>query len=504
MDGHFLVCIIGAGTSGINAAKQLLHDQHVDSSRIRIIEETGLPGGVWNSVQRNVTDQNDVCKEPDICEYSGSPMPDLLTTNLPKDTMAFTDLQYPALESNYPSHTAVQQYLASYCAKFVDKDCILYNTTVRRLHKDGGDGVWILNCLHKNMDSDKVSELSFTADYVMVCSGHYRYPFVPSVQFNQKEIVASRCLRCVLHSSAFRHPVDYKHSKKILIVGSRASAADIGNQLLRHGKDNQLKQEIFVSMRGEMISAKKYLMRGLLAGGVVILKNIKNVDCVTGDVSFDDGHTETQIDTIIFATGYLYKYPFLESVADYSASPCSVTPCSGAEGPKVLAHHRIACITDPTLLFVGTPGLLFSPAIIIEYQNRYATMLICGKIKAPGTMSEDEFSKLSETEREEFRLASDLGVLGSVSYCSRLARVTASKGYLAQLLFPRLYWLAVSLFLKMFEQLIHPVLKAFCNSSPNQIHNSKKNNNNNDSSSNNNNDSSSNTNNSSNSNSKLD
>lgn len=96
---------------------------------------------------------------------------------------------------------------------------------------------------------------------------------------------------------------------------------------------------------------------------------------VGGTVEFVDGRTVSDVDAIIFATGFYFSYPFLSPAsAPFSTHPVTysspkspsaapdLAPQPSAKGLRVhnLDDRMLFYLPDPTLAFLGVPFLVSS------------------------------------------------------------------------------------------------------------------------------------------------
>lgn len=451
--------MVGAGAAGLAVSKQLLLEEKVPFSEVILIDDSDGVGGLWNRSPR----------ESDLnvpCESSGSPVYDDLHTNLLKDFMSFSDFRYPIQSTHFPPHTAVKQYLEDYAHSFIPNHCIKLKTHVKTIRKLNGQ--WVLSCLVRDGHQTENIPFQFTCQYVVVCSGHYRFPLVPS--FRESPALGSSRIRKI-HSSAFQRPSDFRKYRRILIVGSRASARDLCVLLLQHNRSHDLGQEVYITIRGgvENLSFdRRAFIKPVIKHGAQIRGDVEFIDHQNGEVTFSatpladtKGSVKEHVDLIIYATGYLHQYPFLTNAVcvDSGETDSSDT----GDGYHSICRdspllHRIVSLEDPTLMFVGTPNLLLSPCIVFEYQARYVAQLISGRIQLPAnfasllgafTAAKCNFDLTVTVGRErvalsEFDMASNL-MWSNPSYCNRLAVLTNAQGYWSQLFWQRLMWVLTSL-----------------------------------------------------------
>jgi hypothetical protein len=90
-------------------------------------------------------------------------------------------------------------------------------------------------------------------------------------------------------------------------------------------------------------------------------------------VCFSDGHIETDIDSVIFCTGYHYSFPFLGPLRQ------SLTP----EGSYVRhLYQHLFYIDDPTLAFAALPKRVV-PFPISEAQSAYIARVWANRLQLP-------------------------------------------------------------------------------------------------------------------------
>src|SRR6187402_3660957 len=118
------VAIIGAGPSGLAAAKYLLAENAFET--IDILEQQAEVGGVWNytplqaervpvpQTTPRVLPQNPVWPKGAGAPVFSNPMYDRLNTNIPKNLMQYSDQDFPVESLLYPTRQDVQAYLVKY------------------------------------------------------------------------------------------------------------------------------------------------------------------------------------------------------------------------------------------------------------------------------------------------------------------------------------------------------------------------------------------------------
>jgi len=142
----------------------------------------------------------------------------------------------------------------------------------------------------KNLSEDRVLIPVKTFDYVIVATGHFSVPNIPS--FPGIDKFPGR----VLHSHSFRNASQFK-DKNVLVVGSSLSAEDIGIQCLKYGTES-----IVCTWQTKPMGFP-------FPPGITERPLLTKIEGST--VHFKDGST-TEVHDIILCTGYLYSCPFLE------------------------------------------------------------------------------------------------------------------------------------------------------------------------------------------------
>ena len=205
------VCIIGAGLSGLCAAKHL---KQKGFSNITVYESTSRLGGVWNF-------------HPDP-SHPGALYKNL-TTNLPHQLMQFPDFPFPNAPSidTYPHHSVVLDYLRAYHDHFDLAPYIRYHHKVIKLIPPSLASPsappqslpqWTV---YVEDTQSKVTHQE-TFDSVIVCNGHYTKPHIPDF------IGLRRFQKPIVHSQSYREPSRelFEH-KCVVVVGYRSSGIDI-------------------------------------------------------------------------------------------------------------------------------------------------------------------------------------------------------------------------------------------------------------------------------------
>ncbi|XP_023330766.1 flavin-containing monooxygenase FMO GS-OX-like 8 isoform X2 [Eurytemora carolleeae] len=222
-----------------------------------------------------------------------------LWSNGPKETLEFPQYTFEehfgkAIPS-FPPREVLFDYLQGRWKKEDIKKYVKFNTVVRDVcyNKETDD----FTVSVKRLDEDQVED-GERFDYVVVASGHYSVPNVPS--FPGIDRFPGR----VLHSHDFREANEFT-GKRLLCIGASYSAEDIALQCIKYGAES-----VVISYRTKAMGfnwPKEITERPL-------------VDRFEGKtVHFKDG-SSSEVDAVIMCTGYLHSYPYLREELRLKAS----------------------------------------------------------------------------------------------------------------------------------------------------------------------------------------
>lgn len=185
------VCVIGAGPSGITAAKNLL-----DEGMLVTVYDYGKEvGGNWvfsdEPSHSSVFETTHIISSKTLSEYEDFPMP----------------ADYP----DYPSHRQLAEYFQNYARHFKIYDHIQFNTLVEKCVRDT-DGQWLVTTKCCGVLKTE------TFDALAVCNGHHwkpRYPEYPGTFTG-----------AYLHSHDVKRFAAFK-DQRVLVIGGGNSACDV-------------------------------------------------------------------------------------------------------------------------------------------------------------------------------------------------------------------------------------------------------------------------------------
>ena len=305
-------------------------------------------------------------------------MYDGLETNIPHDLMQFSDKPFLENEQLFPALDSVLHYLDEHAEDV--KHLIRFSTQVLTVSQTLTDGEteWLVRT--KNLVSNTVTEGSY--DAVVVATGHYKVPFIPDIKGIREWNGAYP--NTMSHSKFYEYPKPYSN-KKSLIIGYSASGLDISAQIstLAH-------HPVLISQRSTSPFSSNFPPWAKPRPEIA-----EFLPSQQRSVRFIDGHVETNIDAVLFCTGYLYSFPFL------SALPAPVIT-NGQRVHNLYQHFLYRPF--PTLAFLGLPFPII-PFRTAEAQAAVLARLWSGRLAVPpeSEMQAWEQQRVEETgDRKKF------------------------------------------------------------------------------------------------------
>lgn len=174
------VCVIGAGPSGLVAARELRKEGH----SVVVIEQNHDVGGQW-LYEPKVEDEDPLGRGANL-EVHSSMYASLRLTS-PREIMGFTDFPFLVKKGRdmrrFPGHRELLLYLKDFCEWFGLREMIRFNVRVEYVGmlnygEVGKDLRWVVTSKEKK--GEKVEEEVF--DAVVVASGHYSHPRLPTIK----------------------------------------------------------------------------------------------------------------------------------------------------------------------------------------------------------------------------------------------------------------------------------------------------------------------------------
>lgn len=395
------VCIIGAGSSGIVAAKTL-KEAGVDYD---CFEKGSDIGGNWR-----FNNDNGVSSA-----YRS------LHINTNRMVMAYSDFPMPEDYPMFPHHSHIIKYFEDYVAHFDLRSSITFNTAVQMV-TPLEDGYSV------SLSSGEIRHYS----EVIVANGHHWNPRMPEPPF------PGLFTGEVLHSHHYKE-ADQVKGKDVLIVGIGNSAVDIACEAARlHSGNvvistrsgayitpnwiwsmpfdnlaNPLTAKLPLWLQRKLLSTTLWLARGKqedygvpkpnrpllsehptlsqdllnIAGrGLISFKpNIKEFKGKT--VCFEDG-SEQDFDIIIYATGYRVSFPFLKHMSAFDVEQTN----------DIRLYKKVIHPDHQGLYFLGLVQPLGAIMPLAEVQSQWISKLITGKCKLP---PKDEMKRSIKKDTEK-------------------------------------------------------------------------------------------------------
>ncbi|XP_053735887.1 flavin-containing monooxygenase 5-like [Synchiropus splendidus] len=437
------VAVIGAGPCGLTSLKACLDEGLVPTC----FESSDDMGGLW--------------KFKEVSEPNRASIYRSLTINVSKEMMCYSDFPIPADYPNYMHHSKILTYFRMYADHFKLLEHIRFQTSVKRVVQRPDftrTGQWEI--VTENRDGQ---EERHVFDAVICCSGHYTYPNLPLKDFPGIETFEGK----YLHSWDYKGP-ENMHGKRVVVIGIGNSGSDIavetskvaeqvylstrrGAWVIRQISDNGLPVDMkyntrlvhilfqlfpmaFFNWFGErklnaMYDHTMYALKPkhrlfsqipvinddlpmkILSGSVIVKPNVKEIRGST--VVFDDGTIVEKVDTLVFATGYNYDFPYLPKDAMYKT------------GHRVGLYKHVfpPNMEHPTLAVVGFIHGLGAIMIQAEMQARWATRVFKGLNKLPSNSAMLQAVEQDTKDIENHYIVSKLSPLhvDFVSYMDELA-----------------------------------------------------------------------------------
>jgi len=189
--GKRRVCIIGAGVSGLVAAKVFA----AAGREIVVVEKSAELGGVWAPSK----------------SYPG------VQTQTPRDLYCFSDFPMPADYPEWPSGAQVHAYLSGYAEYFDVKKLIRFNTNVLEASRMGELNGWRVRLANEH------GETAELFDEVVICTGQFSQPKTLDLPG------AAAFGGSIIHSSSFLDDSVAK-DKDVVVLGYSKSATDVAMQ----------------------------------------------------------------------------------------------------------------------------------------------------------------------------------------------------------------------------------------------------------------------------------
>eukprot|EP00929_Paragymnodinium_shiwhaense_P004182 TRINITY_DN104935_c0_g1_i1.p1 TRINITY_DN104935_c0_g1~~TRINITY_DN104935_c0_g1_i1.p1 ORF type:complete len:484 (-),score=46.01 TRINITY_DN104935_c0_g1_i1:123-1523(-) len=331
------VAVVGAGFSGIVSCRFLRAAGHEPVC----FEAAGEVGGIWGP-----RPLNDVV-------YPG------LVSNIPTIAMRSSDLDFQPCESSYVSSKDIGDFAALYADHFEIRRFIRFNSNVRQVsplcseeQEARGEAKWRVTWTVTGAKDEASCTSSEDFDAVVVATGHYDAPYTPEIPGQQAWLAAGDSngdRRRVVHAREYKGPKEYA-ARVVLVVGSRSSGSDVSREVS--------------GTAGFLYSLHSSCSSPCGAGHCT--------EVPLGTEIRPDGHLAFNgevipgppINDIILATGYIYKFPFLDS---------SEVGLEFPEGGRCVLplYLNVVHARRPSLFFIGIPLQVPAPVSLFEAEARF-------------------------------------------------------------------------------------------------------------------------------------
>jgi dimethylaniline monooxygenase (N-oxide forming) len=212
------VCLIGAGSSGIAAAKAL-HERGVPFD---CFEKSDRVGGNWVFENRN--------------GMSAAYRDLFINTSRPR--MAYSDFPMPESYPDFPHHTQIAAYFEQYVDHFGFRDKIRFNTGVEHASR-GADGVWTVRL--EGGETHRYEAL-------VVANGHHWDPRWPEPAFPGSDAFYG----VQMHAHSYVDNEIFK-DKRVVVLGMGNSAMDIAVE------SSYVAEETYLAARQGVWIVPKYI-----------------------------------------------------------------------------------------------------------------------------------------------------------------------------------------------------------------------------------------------------
>ncbi|CAI8504420.1 unnamed protein product [Hanseniaspora opuntiae] len=420
------VLIIGAGPTGISAIKAFKKENAFNN--IRAYEKRADFGGLWNYVKPLIS--NETVQEAPLVNssYRIKPIKTLseqkyvfdsavyknLDTNVPKYLMEYNNYPFPENTPLFPTRDTVLEYLKSFSKGY--EEHVSFNTEVLDVVYDKESKKYKAKILeYPFLDQQKATWDPVEYDSVVIASGNYDAPHIPNKEgikewFNKYE-------NSIIHSKNFDSPEQFASIQgNILVVGNSASGSDIAFQLATMNN-----QKIYQTARSES------KMPAPKSSNIIVVKDIKRMNYEDKSITFEDGFVLENVEKVIFCTGFLKSFPFLnkETIRPY-------VDFDNGRNVKVLYNHMIP-VELPTLAFIGLPRFVL-PTRLSETQAAWLSRVWNNRVDLPPKEIQQQYHEWFVNENNDDATLHDLVFPADVQYSQRLNREIrqarkANRGY---------------------------------------------------------------------------
>ncbi|XP_040987318.1 flavin-containing monooxygenase FMO GS-OX-like 4 isoform X3 [Juglans microcarpa x Juglans regia] len=346
------VAVIGAGASGLVAARELRREGH----SVVVFERGDQVGGTWVYTPNVESDPLGI--DPTRTTVHGS-LYNCLRTNLPREAMGYVDYPFVSKDDpdrdprRFPGHREVLMYLKDFALEFGVSEMVRFETEVVCVRLvEGSKSKWKVKSKKGGKDEVALEEIF---DAVVVCNGHFTEPRIAEIP-GMNEWPGKQ-----MHSHNYRVREPFR-DQVVVLIGSSVSAIDISRDMAGVAK------EVHIAARtvGDGTFGKQHGYDNMWLHPMV------ESTCKDGTVYFQDG-CFVLANVILHCTGYKYHFPFLETDGIVTVDDNRVGPLYKHIFPPVLA---------PWLSFVGLPWKVL-PFPLFELQSKWIAGALSNRFTLP-------------------------------------------------------------------------------------------------------------------------
>ncbi|CAH2045539.1 unnamed protein product, partial [Iphiclides podalirius] len=324
------VCVVGAGYSGLAAARYLQEY----GLNFTVYEASRYIGGTWRFDPHVGTDEDGLPMFTSMYKK--------LRTNTPRQTMEYAGFKFPEDTPSYPTGSCFYSYIMNFVKYFNLMKYIQLRSLVTRIKWAGDHWKLIYN--------SSVDKNSYTVacDFVIIANGQYSKPIRPTYEGED------------LFKGTIRHSRDYKdpeafRDRRVLVVGAGPSGLDLATHLVNVTKKLVHSHHLVYNQPN---FPSNYLKK-------------PDIDSFTSEgVVFQDGSIE-DVDDVIFCTGYEFDHSFIDESAGLTIAGKFVLPL----------YQHIVNIRHPTMTFIGVVKKVITR--VMDAQAQYAAALAAGLFELP-------------------------------------------------------------------------------------------------------------------------
>ncbi|KAF4984304.1 hypothetical protein FDECE_17117 [Fusarium decemcellulare] len=372
------IAIIGAGPAGLSAAKYLTAQGSFDE--LVVFEQQDQVGGIWNYSGLapgtcHVPQEDPFCPPDEPIRWCSpaapiftSPMYENLHANIPKAIMKFSCQDFPDDAKLFPERSMIQDYLLKYAEDV--KPLIRFCQRINRVTLKPQDGrdKWEVEA-QSTINGDITTSIF---DAVVVANGHYTTPFIPNVK-NLREFNEAYP-GVITHSKQYRTPHPF-NDNKVVVIGNGPSGLDIALQI-----NQECRKPAILSVRHPTPPDR------LAHSGCEEAAEIAEFLVEEKGVRFNDGRVEKDVDAIVFCTGFLYGFPFLQDL-----NHKLITTGRGVHG----LYKHVFYIQHPTLVFPGL-NMKAAPWPLCESQAALFSAVWSNNVELPTRDAMEAWSRALE------------------------------------------------------------------------------------------------------------